>query len=318
MARDYACVFVALGLKFTVIGRDAAKAEAFAAEFRSSGLVAAVYGGGVDAALARLADKAMAPPLHAVVAAPVDALAPIAQQLAAHCPSILLEKPGALEASEVRALMDNPAVRSGACRISIGYNRRFLDSIAYVRGEIAESGPALSAILEFDEPIPRIEALPTPAAIKARWGYANASHVFDLLFHLCGQSIAHHAPPAPASDPHLPWHPAGSVYVGTGLTSSGTRYIYHGNYASVGRWRLALSLRQRRLMLMPLEGVQVVEGASVALVDVALPADGSGLKPGLKGQVEAFLAGDPQGLIASLSYQAWHMDHLATVFGYPR
>jgi predicted dehydrogenase len=319
MARDYARVCVAQGLDFTVVGRDRVKAERFAEEFKTSRRVAGVIAGGVDHALALVAQKQAAAPTHAIVAAPIDALAPIAHTLAPHCPAILLEKPGALEVAELRALAELPTVRSGACQISIGYNRRFYAGIDHLRQQIENDGPVLSATLEFDEPIPRIEALPTDAAIKARWGYANASHVFDILFHLCGPSSALHVLPAQPSDPALSWHPSGSVFVGAGLTETGTRYIYHGNFGSVGRWRLALSMRKRRYLLMPLETLQVAEGMSVAFTDVPLPTAASAdLKPGLGEQVSAFMAGDPHKRLAGLPYQMWHMAYLASVFGYPK
>jgi hypothetical protein len=282
-----------------------------------------VYHGGVEAALALVAEGKVAAPTHAVVAAPVDGLAPIAMALAAHCPAILLEKPGALEVSELRGLAEHPKVRAGACQIKIGYNRRFYAGIDYLRQSLATDGPVLSATLEFDEPIPRIEALPTPNTIKSRWGYANASHVFDLLFYLCGQSTVLQALPSLPTDPKLAWHPTGSVFVGAGLTSGGTRYTYHGNFASVGRWRLTLSMRKKRYLLMPIETLQMAEGESVAFKDVPLPAPSSsvqtaGLKQGLSEQVSAFMAGDPQDQLATLPYQLWHLSHLATVFGYPK
>jgi len=310
MARDYANVLRALSRPFTVIGRGEERVRALAAEF------SAPYAhGGLDKAVRDAATK----PSHAIVALPVDALHDAACALLPHCEAILLEKPGALEAGEITDLVER-RVPAGRAKVFVAYNRRFLPSIAELRARIAAEGPVLSAVLEFDEPIPRIEALPTDPAIKARWGYANASHVFDLLWHLCGPSVEefHVAGGAGTPSPELAWHPAGAVYAGAGRTESGTRYVYHGNYASVGRWRLTLSVARKRYILCPLEALRVVEGGSVAEQEVALPQNAfPALKPGLREQVEAFLDGDPQGILATARYQAWHMRHLAHLFGYP-
>jgi predicted dehydrogenase len=319
MARDYAQVFAALGTRFTVIGRDNEKAQAFCKSISTHTGIATAMGGGVEQAVAAVRAGKLAAPRHAVVAVPVDRLAHVASVLAPHCGSILLEKPGALEVGELRALHDIPTVASGACQIHIAYNRRFFDSVQTLRARLAEDGPVLSASLEFDEPVPRIVALPTPAAIKARWGFANASHVFDLLFYLCGRPVAERSLGALPGDPLVPWHPSGSVFVGTGQTDRGTHYVYHGNFGSVGRWRLALSVPNKRYFLMPLETLQVAEGAVVSLRDVPLPAGAHPeLKPGLLGQVRAFLAGDPNREMVTLSDQLWHMSHLANLFGYPK
>jgi len=318
MARDYALVLSRLGQSFVVIGRDGEKANAFRGALDDATHVSAVMGGGVEHAVEAVLAGKLPAPRHAVVAVPVDRLAHVANILAAHCSSILLEKPGALEVSELRSLSEHPRVSAGTCRIYIAYNRRFFDSVQTLRSCLAEDGPVLSASLEFDEPIPRIEALPTPGAIKARWGYANSSHVFDLLFHLCGRPVAEHSFGSLASDPKVGWHPSGSVFLGSGLTNAGTHYVYHGNFGSVGRWRLTLSVRNKRYFLMPLETLQVAEGGVVALRDVELPiSPHPDLKPGLAAQVQAFLAGDPDDRMVSLSDQIWHLSHLANVFGYP-
>jgi predicted dehydrogenase len=318
MARDYACTLVKLNQPFVVVGRDGAKASRFAAEFEATGLVTAVHGGGVEGALDACAREQRPLPSAAIVAVTVDALAPVAAALAPHCSRILLEKPGALEVAELRSLAGHPRIQSGACQTWVGYNRRYFDSIQVLKQRLATEGPVLSAVLEFDEPVPRIEDLPTAADIKARWGFANASHVFDLLFYLCG------APDKVSSgtrrsDVPVSWHPAGSVYVGAGVTRQGTQYVYHGNFASVGRWRLALSVAKKRYLLMPLETLQVAEGASVAFKEVPLPGSPhSELKPGLAGQVTAFLAADPGPGLVKLSEQVELLSYLAELFGYPQ
>ncbi|RWX59047.1 hypothetical protein EOA24_37240 [Mesorhizobium sp. M2A.F.Ca.ET.039.01.1.1] len=313
MARDYALVLKSLDVPFTVIGRNEERTAAFARAFSCNGL-----SNGADHAVRLALRGEVARPAFAIIATPVDTLAPLTLLLADICPQILVEKPGALEAEEIDAIFQHPRVSRGMTSVFVGYNRRFLASVSTLRDRLSEEGPVLSASIEFDEPVPRIESLDTNTVIKARWGYANASHVFDLLFYLCGRSRELHAIPSQPMDPPVGWHPGHSVFVGCGLTSAGTRYVYHGNYASVGRWRIAMSVHRRRYVLRPLEILKMVEGPSVAEQDVPLlHNDESNLKPGLKGQVEAFLSGDPEARLATAGYQAWHLRHLATVFGYP-
>ncbi|UVK48516.1 hypothetical protein BPNPMPFG_007900 (plasmid) [Mesorhizobium sp. AR07] len=313
MARDYALVLKNIDIPFTVVGRDVERTAVFARDFGCDGI-----SDGVGHAVRIAFRGEVAMPSFAIVATPVDTLAPLTALLADICPQILVEKPGALEAAEMEAIFRHPRIASGVTSVFVGYNRRFLASVNTLRNRLAEEGSVLSASIEFDEPVPRIESLDTNAAIKARWGYANASHVFDLLFYLCGRSVELHTVASQPVDPAIAWHPGHSVFVGSGLTSTGTRYVYHGNYASVGRWRIAMSVPRRRYILMPLETLKMVEGPSVAEQDVPLLyRDDSNLKPGLKGQVEAFLSGDPAARLATAAYQAWHLRHLATVFGYP-
>jgi hypothetical protein len=221
-----------------------------------------------------------------------------------------------MEASEMQNLADI-ATAEKAANIFIAYNRRFLSSIVDLRERLKKEGPVLSAIVEFDEPAAQIERLPTDSAIKARWGFANASHVFDLLWYLCGPSIENFIV-ADANPASVSWHPAGAVYVGAGRTEIGTKYVYHGNYASAGRWRLTLSLAAKRYILSPLEALRMVESTSVVEHEIVLPPNPyPDLKPGLRDEVEAFFGDNPDGLLPDASYQARHMSFLATVFGYP-
>ena len=66
----------------------------------------------------------------------------------------------------------------------------------------------------------------------ARWGIANSLHVMSMAHALIGlpQSWTGHQCGA------LPWHPAGSVFVGSGISKLGIPFSYHADWGSTGRW----------------------------------------------------------------------------------
>jgi hypothetical protein len=96
----------------------------------------------------------------------------------------------------------------------------------------------------------------------------------------------------------LPWHPAGAVFCGSGVTAKGIPFSYHANWRSGGRWGVELFTTARRIIMRPLEELFVQNRGSVAID--AVPIDDEldkKFKPGLYLQTESFLSLQDESLL---------------------
>lgn len=260
MAQAYARVLTRLGRPFAVIGRGEASAKAFEDAV------------GVPV----LRERPKGRPDLAIVAVGVKDLAAVVRATGAR--RTLVEKPAGL------TLRDLAGMRNAF----VAYNRRFYASTLKARELIAADGGVLSFHFEFTELGRKVGASRHAPEVKKKWLAANSSHVLDLAFHLGGEPAAISAYKARGLD----WHPSGSVYAGAGRTKKGALFSYHANWESAGRWGVEVMTARRRLVLRPLETLQVQEHGSFDLVPVPLDdALDRDFKPGLYRQVEAFLAG---------------------------
>lgn len=289
MAQGYAAVLSGQAVAFRAISRAKASAERFhAATGRPCD------SGGLAAALTS------ARPARAIVATGVAELAGATSALLrAGVRDILLEKPGATDVAGLEALARE--AKAADARVALGYNRRFLASVEACRAMIAQDGGALSMTFEFSELGDRVGALDLPAPVLANWWLANSSHVFDLAFHLAGAPVECRGTRAGA----LPWHPPGARFVGSGVCASGAPFAYFADWEAPGRWGVEIGTKARRLVLRPMEALQIQRRGSFALephpLDDALDRR---FKPGLFRQVEAFLAGDPDHRLARVETHA--------------
>lgn len=275
MAQDYAKVLQGLKRDFEVIGRNAASAEKF-----ETVTGVRVRQGGLSAALA----DSMAPE-QAIVAVGVELLADVAIELIqAGTRRILVEKPGGLNTSEIRALQKK-AVEYGA-EVYVAYNRRFYASTELARKLIAEDGGAVSCNFEFTEWSHIIAPLTKAPGVKESWFMANSTHVVDLAFHLCGFPKDWHAWHSGTLD----WHPAAARFCGSGVTDQGVLFSYQADWEAPGRWGVEVLTRKRRFIFRPMEQLHVVQLGSVKVDSVELNDQlDKEFKPGLYAQTKAFL-----------------------------
>lgn len=282
MARDYIRLLFHLGLdkeNIQVVGRSRLGAEKFSQEFE----VACRWGGTPVLSEIPVFEKA-------IIAVSHLELPEVAMTLLQRgCRSLLLEKPGALYKSQLE-LMQEEAKRHAA-EIFIAFNRRFYNSVDAARRMIDEDGGLLSCNFDFTE-VERLvlvdqDKLPEP--VLRRWGLVNSLHVIDLFLHLAGM-------PANWTCQHggsLPWHPQSAVFCGSGVTERGIFFSYLSTWAGAGRWGLELTTPLRKLILRPLETIEVQRKGQFDLERTALDPEEAGLKAGLPGQVKTFLARAP-------------------------
>lgn len=255
------------------------------------------YHGPLDAALDTFQ------PTHVVVASPVETLTPISLHLiAAGVRHLLVEKPLALNGAEGATLA--AAVKASGAHLHIGYNRRFYSSIRTAQRLIAEVGEEIgSVVFEFNEVL--LDAagpVGHAPSVRERWLLANSLHVIDSALFPVG-----HPDPLRsffACSGALPWHPAGSVFVGSGLTFGGTPFAYHANWAAPGRWGFEWMTPSVRYIFRPLEKLTVMRRGSFNLEDIPLDDElDRRFKPGVYLQNRAFLfGGDEAAGLVSLEH----------------
>lgn len=248
-------------------------------------------------------DTAAAP--KAVVAVSEDALVPVTTTLLARgVDRVLVEKPGSLRSSELSSL---------AGHVFVAYNRRFYPSVVCARELVEGDGGPLAVSFDFTEIEERVLASGHPAATLERWGIANSLHVIDLAFHLAGDPETLDV----ERDGALPWHPAGARFAGSGRTSRAALFAYLATWDGAGRWGIELTTRERRLVLRPLEELQEQRRGAFVLDRVDVPPEPEGVKPGLAGQLAAFLANDTRYL-CDLREAVARLELAETIFGYDR
>lgn len=173
-------------------------------------------------------------------------------------------------------------------RIFIAYNRRFYSSVLKAKQIIKEDEGCLSFVFEFTEWTHLVKDAEKSKEEKAKWFIANSTHVVDLAFYLGG--VPRHI--ACYTSGGLNWHPSASVFSGAGVTESDALFSYYANWETPGRWGVEVLTRKHRLILRPLEELQIQNLRSINIESVKLDDKLDKLfKPGLYMETECFLNG---------------------------
>lgn len=276
MGAEYAKVLLAMNRSMIVIGRGSVSAMQFEKETG----IAPITGG-----IGHWLTQAEYIPDTAIVALPVEELAPAALLLlGCGVKRLLLEKPGGLNGSELKALCSEARARNS--QVVVGYNRRFYASTLKAFEFIEEDGGLRSFHFDFSEWSHVIAKSDIAPIVKENWFLANSTHVADLAFFAGGIPVQMNAYTAGGLD----WHPAASIFSGAGRTDKGAMFSYLADWEAPGRWGVELMTRKRRLILRPLEQLFVQQIGSVRIDPVPLedPLDLL-YKPGLYRLTEAFL-----------------------------
>ena len=80
---------------------------------------------------------------------------------------------------------------------------------------------------------------------KNKWLYSNSSHVFDLLFFLCG----HPKKIKSYVRGKNTWHPKASSFAGAGITNKNIIFSYFADWESGGRWNIDLRTNKKKYIL---------------------------------------------------------------------
>ncbi|NQD37406.1 gfo/Idh/MocA family oxidoreductase [Permianibacter sp. IMCC34836] len=279
MAISYAQVLVEIGVEFVVVGRSARSAQVF-----KDAVGKAPISGGVELFLQNCRQRID----MAIVAVDVFSLASVcANLISCNVNKILVEKPGAYCLSELIQL--NKLAEKAGAQVYVAYNRRFYASVQAAKRYILEDGGVSSFSFEVSEWGGRVSKVSNHPAVKENWFLANTSHVVDLAFYLGGQPKDIDC----RTSGSLAWHPASSIFSGSGVSYSGALFSYSGNWVAPGRWCLEVLTSQRRLVFRPLETLKIQNIGSMDLIDdVFDDSMDKKFKPGLYLQVSKYIHGD--------------------------
>jgi len=265
-----------------------------------------VQTGGIEMALQK------EPPMEtAIIAVGVDQLASVSSKLLqAGTKRILLEKPGGMNLEELQKIQSE--AKSKQAEVRLAYNRRFFESTLKAKEIIQKDGGVTSCHFEFTEWSHKIRNLDSKKDIKAIWLLANSTHVVDLAFHLCGWPSSFQSWSAGSLD----WHPAAARFAGAGVTEQGVLFSYFADWEAPGRWGVEVLTRNNRLILRPMEQLQLIPLGSLQVETVNLNNKfDHDFKPGLYRQTEAFLNGDTDD-ICSLQEQVEHTKLYSEIASY--
>ena len=301
MAGRYVSVLRDLNQPFKVIGRSESSALSFK---KVTGIN--VITGGLKAHL-----KKTTGPDTAIVSVGVEQLMDVTKELInSGTKRILLEKPGALNLKEIKAL--NLYANKKNTKIFVAYNRRFYHPILQIKELIKQDEKILSMNFEFTEWAHVIKPLQLGLGVKEHWLLANSSHVIDLAFHLCGKPKDWKCWNTGSID----WHPSSARFCGSGITDKGIMFSYLSDWQAPGRWSLELLTNQHRFILKPMEKLQVMKLGSV-LIETIEPTNkiDKYFAPGLFLQTKSFIE-KKDSLFCTLSEQVENIKIYSTIAGY--
>lgn len=276
MAVDYYDVLKKLNKNTLTIGRSEDSAANFKNETGSD-----VITGGLDLFLKSTPEISEA----VIVSVSVEQLASTTLALLEYGVSqILLEKPGGLNSNEISVVAEKAEQKNAT--VIVAYNRRQYASVLTAKKLIEDDGGPSSFNFEITEWSHIIKNHNKDPKMMGNWFLGNTTHVIDTAFFLGGEPTEINT----FSNGALDWHPASSNYAGSGISSTGALFSYHGNWEAPGRWSLDVLTKKRRYIFRPMEQLHIQQLGSIKInkyeIDDSLDTHS---KPGLYLQVSNFL-----------------------------
>lgn len=302
MSVDYVKVLKAQNQEFSVIGRSEKSALNFE---EKTGEVVIV--GGLDSFLQEKPEL----PDSAIVSVGLVQLFETTMQLLDYgVRHILVEKPGGLQLSEIKAIADKASANDAS--IYIAYNRRFYSSTLKAQELIEQEGGVTSFNFELTEWGHVIEKLEKPKLALEKWFLGNSTHVADMAFFLGGKPKKMSS----FTSGSLNWHPNASIFSGAGVSGNGALFNYAANWESAGRWSVEMLTKENRYVFRPMETLQVQKRGAIPCIDVEVDNSlDKEYKPGLYKQVEAFLSDNNQ-LLCTIEEQVELFHYYERMAGY--
>jgi hypothetical protein len=225
---------------------------------------------------------------------------------------ILIEKPISLRSNRILQLAEEFTKNrvDGAC----AYNRVAYPSYQETRARTGQEGGITSCTYSFSEFVRKIGPGLYPDDELARWGIANSSHVMSMAHGLIGLPAVWNSHRSGL----LPWHPSGSVFVGSGVSDRGVPFAYHADWGSAGRWSVEVHTPISSYRLCPLEKVMRRTSPTSDWDEIPIVTFAPGAKVGFVEQLAAMLSQDIRRLVPLFSlYEAAALTQYGEdVFGY--
>ena len=299
MAEEYLKVLQNLGSHVAVIGRNEEKAKNLAQKYGQVG-----HGEGISALDEINCDEVDL----AIIATSIESLKDVTIAcIDKRIKNILLEKPGALNLSELKSIKRK--IKSNV-NIWIAYNRRYYSSVLKLRQISAEEG-IQGCFFDFTDREKDVLSDENSPVVREKWGFANSSHVIDAAFFLIGKPVEISCKKSGS----LGNHSSGSTFVGHGKTQK-SLFSYFATWAGGGRWNVELSTDKGRYKLSPLEKLSFCKKNQFDWVDIALDnKEDLDFKPGVKRMVESVLKKE-NVLLPTLDEQIEFCKIMNKIFGY--
>ena len=99
----------------------------------------------------------------------------------------------------------------------------------------------------------------------------------------------------------MPWHPAGSIFVGAGQSECGVPFSYHADWKSKGRWSVEFHTDGTSYRMCPLEKLFTKSDALADWEEVPVTSFNGNLKAGVAEQVAAILSPEIDAMVPSIS-----------------
>ena len=277
MAQDYIKVLEGLNTDFTVIGRGKETAQKCE---KATGCEVVI--GGLESFLA-MKSKVCS---HAIVSVGVEKLYETTKELLNYgVKHILVEKPAGLHKEEFEDLVQ--ITQEKEANVFVAYNRRFYAAVIEAQKIINEDAGVTSFNFEFTEWGHVIAPLQKAEGVKEKWFLGNSTHVVDLAFFLGGEPKEI----CSFTSGNLEWHPSASAFSGAGKSDKNALFSYHANWESAGRWSVEVLTTEHRLILRPMEKLQIQKRGEIAqdfVEEIDYSLDDT-YKPGLYLQTKYFL-----------------------------
>jgi predicted dehydrogenase len=284
MANEYANVLDFLSINYFVISRSKENLEKLMHKHNIDGFPCDVT---------MINNFVTEMPSYAIIAVSVDQLYNVAVlSIKLGIKNILLEKPAGLSINEILEL--NSLSQKYGCNLYIAYNRRFYSSVQLLKEILKNDGGIISLNFEFTEWVHTIDTNKFSELVLSKFLLANSTHVIDLVFHLIGSPEVLHTYVGGSG---VSWHPAGSIFMGTGVSNFNIPFSYSSNWGSAGRWSVEILTSKARYYLKPLEELQKQNIGSIKLETILLEKnDDLNYKPGILNMINSFLKDDNTNL----------------------
>lgn len=248
-----------------------------------------------------------------IVATPIESLASCAIKLA-HLgfDNLLIEKPVCIVSSEIQDL-EHILTKLGASAFC-AYNRLSYPSFHEVRFRALNDGGITSCHYNFTEWIKSDWVRVFSELELQRWGVANSIHVLTMAHGLIGRPDLWHGHRAGG----LSWHPAGSVFVGSGISDQGVPFSYEADWGGTGRWSVEINTTVSSYLMCPLEQVFIRSSKGSDWSNLPIHSYDSEIKPGLVEQIAATLSPEVRKYVplADLDQAAYITMFAESILGY--
>lgn len=194
----------------------------------------------------------------------------------------LIEKPLGHDLQEARIIHRISLERQS--KVYAAFNRRFYSSTRNALKQLeGDDSCRMVTILDQEDTV-GARASGQPEAVVENWMFANSIHVIDLFHVFCRGNLE-------TVRPILPWRGLSTELVlGELAFDSGDIGLYQAVWNRPGPWSVAVSTRDRRLEMRPVEKVTEQVAGSRVSRELELDQADSECKPGLIRMAEAAVA----------------------------